>query len=204
MTHMHNPDASDKSQSNGKVQAFIILVVPLLIMVVATVMYRTGVFNPVGRTNQGVLISPVLQLSELPMQTFEDAQGQTLDDILTGKWHMILVDNGQCNARCDEWIYLTRQIHVALGKYLERVDRTFVTTGSFPKRLDEFPGYRRIQSDSQLADFFAAVGGQQALDGNYLFLADPLGNIMMFYTEEHGGKQIMKDFKKMLKVSTIG
>jgi len=37
-----------------------------------------------------------------------------------------------------------------------------------------------------------------------VFLVDPLGNIMMYYTPTHSGKDLLKDLQKLLKASQIG
>jgi cytochrome oxidase Cu insertion factor (SCO1/SenC/PrrC family) len=37
-----------------------------------------------------------------------------------------------------------------------------------------------------------------------IFLIDPLGNVILKYNEEFQGKKLLKDIKKLLKLSRIG
>jgi hypothetical protein len=40
--------------------------------------------------------------------------------------------------------------------------------------------------------------------GQGLYLVDPLGNIMMYYSTAFVGKELLKDLKKLLRNSNIG
>ena len=174
-----------------------ILLLPLLVLTAATLMYQTGMFNPSQRTNQGYLLSPVLQLSDLlPEQSQQ----------LHGSWQLILFDDGQPNGRSYDWIYWTRQIHVALGKDMDRVQRVFISSSDeMPARLQEIGGYQTFKLTREQIDAFThgQVHGDP-VSGGYLFVADPLGNVMLYYTGEQTGQQITKDLKKLLRISNIG
>jgi cytochrome oxidase Cu insertion factor (SCO1/SenC/PrrC family) len=188
------PTANRKS----KIQAAVILLLPLTIVIIGTLMYATGWMNPLGRTNEGELLLPPLDLKELELQ-----QGEFDDN---GKWKLILLDDGKCAQHCQESIYWVRQLHTALGKNSDRVQRYFLTPNqTAPAKLSEYPGYQKLVANEESIDEFLTdrVEGAATSD-NYILLADPLGNLMMYYTPEHTAKQILKDLKKLLKVSNIG
>jgi hypothetical protein len=42
------------------------------------------------------------------------------------------------------------------------------------------------------------------LSDDPIFVVDPFGNIMLYFTSEHDYKSQMSDIKKLLKLSTIG
>jgi hypothetical protein len=40
--------------------------------------------------------------------------------------------------------------------------------------------------------------------GQGIYVVDPLGNIMMYYSKDFVGKELLKDLKKLLRTSNIG
>ena len=191
------PIATAEPRRSSKWVAGFILGLPLVIITMATLVFQTGAFKPSGTTNEGFLLSPVLHLDNLLPNDYQQ---------LRGHWQLVLFDDGLEQGRTYEWLYWTRQIHIALGKYMPRIQRVIVTTEeSFPARADELDGYRKFRIDQQQIDTFlnGQVSGNPAT-GSYLFVADPLGNVMLYYTDEHTGKQITTDLKKLLKISNIG
>ncbi len=195
MNNHNNIVADDRQTPKGQWLVTIILVVPLLVITVSTWMYLSGKFNPVSTTNQGQLILPPISVSSIPVK------GERLGE--SQRWRLILVDNGDCAERCQEWIYWLRQVHTALGKRSERVERVFMTSGEAPTKLTDYPGYDFVELTED-ENFWQQNFHRPALKDNIILVADPLGNIMMLYDQNHGGKQILKDVKKMLKVSNIG
>ncbi|AJQ92780.1 hypothetical protein [Gynuella sunshinyii] len=195
-----NPSIETPAQipnTRSRLTASLILMLPVLVLVAATVMYQTGLMNPGEKNNQGNLLSPVLQLQDLLPQDYQRFRGH---------WQLILFDDGAADGRTHEWLYWTRQIHVALGKYMPRVQRLFITTqDKLPARVNEIEGYQTLRVDhEQLEAFMHGQLQGDPIKGAYLMIADPLGNVMLYYTAEHNGKQVTSDLKKLLKLSTIG
>lgn len=195
---MNNSSKDASASKKSKIQAALILLLPLLIVIGGTLMYITGWMNPLGRTNEGVLLLPPLDIKNLQLQRGEFEANE--------KWHLILLDDGQCLEQCQESIYWTRQLHTALGKNIDRVQRYFLTASpQLPEKLTEFPGYiGLVASRESLNAFFENRIEGEPLTDNYMLLVDPIGNLMMYYTPEHTAKQILKDLKKLLKISNIG
>ncbi len=97
---------------------------------------------------------------------------------------------------CEEATRLLRQITIALGKEGHRVARLLVQqTGALNAQLQQ--GYPAlIQLTSSATEVFNK--------GQGIYLVDPLGNIMMYYSKNFVGKELLKDLKKLLKNSNIG
>ena len=150
----------------------------------------------------------------------EDWSGASLDyQDANGLWTLVIVGDGVCEAACENALYLTRQVHIALGKDASRVQRYYAELGS---ALDEglaaalaeqHPRLVAVHADRvKFAEYVNAVteaqglefNVQQLVDESYVFVADPLGNIMLYFTSDHSGKQILKDVKKLLKNSKVG
>ncbi|XOV86234.1 MAG: hypothetical protein ACFHX7_14850 [Pseudomonadota bacterium] len=157
-------------------------------------------FAPSGTTNQGTLIEPVFQVEALGL-------GGAL--ALPPKWTLLMTSESACEmeSNCAHGLYLARQINIALGKDAERLQRAFII-GNQPElrhRLEsDYPEMliRQMNTDRLLPALETGTG-LSTVDG-HLFLVDPNGNVIMFYTPDQDGKAILKDLKHLLKLSNIG
>jgi hypothetical protein len=159
-------------------------------------------------TNMGTLVSPVRPVAAAGLAT---ADGTVLPDgALRGRWTYVLFAPAGCGEACREQLYLTRQVRLAVNKDVSRVQRMLVLpaapTGAAKAELDELhPDLRIVLSSSPDATFAAPFHGEAfAPDGTQYFLLDPLGNLMMRYADDAPGKGVLKDLRKLLKVSQIG
>lgn len=177
----------------GKTLAALILGVPLVLMALATFMYSSGWMSPSGRVNNGLLLTPVVALQSL---TVLDVPGLTSE-----KWQLILRVEGSCDARCDAWVVTLRQLHVALGKNESRVERLYLSDHSAPASVENVGYYRTVTTP--LTPLGSLI--QSAPVGNAgIFVSDPLGNMMLYYSLDADPKDIINDMKKLLKLSMIG
>lgn len=190
----------------GRRTAFLLFALGFGPMILATVMFYTGWLNPTEHTNQGALIQPTLPVADLNLETLSGeplaerfSRGQT--DL---QW-LLVVAAGECDNRCEELLYLARQVNVALGKNANRVSRAAVL-GSVNDDLDA-----RLATDYRLMERLvpargatpawpAAVNPEQE---PRIMLVDPFGNVMMHYGPEHSGKDMLKDLKHLLKLSKV-
>lgn len=149
---------------------------------------------PVTKTNLGTLISPPVS--------------HQIADVSIGerKWSLLVPVGETCDADCQQRFYFVRQVNIALGKNSDRVQRIIVADSktSLAAIEQEYPELIRI--DSSMAQFRNALESavSNPVSGNYIYLMDPNGNIMMFYTLEQAGKPMLKDIKHLLKISNIG
>jgi cytochrome oxidase Cu insertion factor (SCO1/SenC/PrrC family) len=144
---------------------------------------------PNGTTNEGNLVTPPVQASDLGL----------IDE--TGKWTLIIPVGANCDADCEERFYLARQVNVALGKESERVHRVLVDLGADVDTINslmaQYPNLARVEVSPSI--FESQLG-----EANLIFLMDPIGNIFMVYPKGKAGKPMMKDIKHLLKYSNIG
>ncbi|HEY6641499.1 SCO family protein [Povalibacter sp.] len=162
-----------------------------------------GAWRPAGNTNRGDLIHPARPLPafELVTTTGEKLDARTLD----GKWNVIFVGDGQCDARCREALVLMRQTRLALNDDMTRVQRLFLVTDHCCDQtyLDaEHAGLITATLDSPDGQSLLAVFPDT--DQGRIYIVDPLGNLMMSYSREAPQKGLLEDLKKLLKLSHIG
>lgn len=184
----------------GLIATFI---VPLLL---AMVLYaRLDIWSPSTFVNHGKLMDPVGPLSFFSM---EDASGRVYSQAdIEGRWTMIYLAESDCRIECQSQLFKMRQARAMLGRDLVRVQNVYIALGdeafasiqSTDERFSKFiqgrvpDGQRR----SLLNAFRTEAGG-------HFYLIDPLGNLVLDYDQNSTTKGIVKDLKRLLKVSNIG
>ncbi len=168
-----------------------------------------------GTANRGSLLQPPRQLDDSALLD-EDGYAFKYRD-LEPKWTMLVPSSGaSCGVECERSLYLTRQIHVAMGKDFPRLRRLYVgdaRVGDTPVSGEN--GMDRAMLDELLATehrgvrtAVATASVQQALFSEYQddrstwYLVDPAGWVMMSYNGEIDYKDVISDLKFLLKNSS--
>jgi cytochrome oxidase Cu insertion factor (SCO1/SenC/PrrC family) len=99
-----------------------------------------------------------------------------------------------------------RQVNTALGKNMDRLQRLFLSN----KVLDENTEINLLRSYPNLILIKNKPNKIHGLikgisdNKNSLLLVDPLGNVILRYDSNFDGKKLLKDIKKLLKLSRVG
>jgi cytochrome oxidase Cu insertion factor (SCO1/SenC/PrrC family) len=205
---MTEPGPSDTARHTSRAQFWLLAALFLVPLGFATFMYATG-WRPEGTVNKGDLIHPARPLTE---NTFVDPQDQTItEDLLKGKWTLVYIGNGQCDARCREALTLMRQTRLALGKEAPRVRGVFFATAdccdmSYLSREHAGLLVARAEeaSDREWLAQFPEYSGVPVDQAGRIYIVDPLGNLMMSYAPDAPDKALLEDLKRLLKQSHIG
>lgn len=176
----------------------------MLVLTVAPIAaaYLIYYFWPPTRTvNYGELIEP----RPMPDAQFTLADGARFQlSSLRGKWVLVTVDSGACEAYCERKLYYMRQVRLAQGKEMERVERALFlsdTAATAAEKLAPYAGTWLIRAaGSDFLELFPAPGARSA----HIYLIDPLGNLMMRYPPEPDPRRMIRDLKRLLKASRIG
>lgn len=123
---------------------------------------------------------------------------------LRGKWVMLQFDTAACDAYCEQKLYFMRQVRIAQGKDMERVDRVWVLTDDGaprPKLLAAIEGTDVVRARNGT---FAAAFAHRASVTDHIYLIDPLGNLMMRFPRDPNPSKMLKDLQRLLKYSQIG
>jgi cytochrome oxidase Cu insertion factor (SCO1/SenC/PrrC family) len=189
-----------------RTQFWILLGIFFVPLALAFVLYY-GVqdWRPGGSTNNGQLIDPPRPLPQAALTT---PTGATLDaNFMLGKWTLVYVGGGACDARCREALTLMRQTRLALGDDMTRVQRLFLAGAGCCDQayLDEqhaglITALTESAAGSELLRHFPA----DSTTAGRIYIVDPLGNLMMSYEPDARPKDLLEDLKKLLKLSHIG
>jgi cytochrome oxidase Cu insertion factor (SCO1/SenC/PrrC family) len=204
---MNRPVEQTSQGSRSRKQIWILVGAFVAPLALAFLLYYGLGARPHGNTNKGELIHPA---RPLPTAELPGATDQTFAaDALHGKWSMVFIGDGACDARCREALTLMRQTRLALGDKMERVQRVFLITGNccdqayldteqhglLLGRIDNPAGRTLLETFPDAAQ--VGVLGR-------IYLVDPLGNLMMQYEADAPQKALLEDLKKLLKLSHIG
>jgi hypothetical protein len=163
---------------------------PLLL---SFLMYYGLSWRPAGHTNHGTLIEPPRPLP-------------AASAVFLGKWSLVYVGSGDCDAECHNALYFMRQTQLGLGHLLPRVQRVFIATArccdqAFLER--EHSGLLTVDPpESERAPLLAQFPAD-ARDKT-LFIVDPRGNLMMRYDAHADPRGLHEDLEKLLNLSHIG
>jgi hypothetical protein len=117
---------------------------------------------------------------------------------LRGKWVFVTVDAAGCAAACERKLYVVRQVRRGQGKDAERIERLWLLAdGGKPRAelLAAIEGSHVVPATPQLFG---------ELPGNYIYLVDPLGNLMMRFPGDPDPAKLIKDLQRLLKYSRFG
>ncbi|HJV87951.1 MAG TPA: cytochrome C oxidase subunit I [Noviherbaspirillum sp.] len=163
------------------------------------------VIKPQGRTNYGELIDP----RDYPVPALDavmlDGRPVSLD-AYRGKWIMLQVSDAECNASCQKKLYDMRQLRLAQGKDMDRIERVWLITDDKPLEtmlMREYDGTHLLRvKPAALKSWLPAEAGTTSAD--HIYMIDPLGNLMMRFPKDADPNKIKKDLAKLLKASRIG
>lgn len=159
-------------------------------------------------TNAGELVHPAVPLVEFSVPGLEAGSVISLED-LNRKWTFVIIAKAGCQESCRTDLYNTRQLRTSVNKDIDRVQRLLILQSQPDAELAAFLETEHPflivaveGQDGSLSSQFAVKNYRS--DGAYIFLLDPLANLMMAYSREVSWKGMFKDLRKLLKTSQIG
>ena len=152
------------------------------------------------RMNYGELITP----RPLPELALQDTEGRSVPlSVLKGKWTMVQVDEGRCVTLCQDKLYKMRQIRLAQGKNMDRVQRLWVVLqdeAPDPEVMKQHQGTMVLRAGR--VDVSSFLPADTSLR-DHIWIVDPLGNVMMRYGRDADPSRIKNDLARLLRVSRI-
>ncbi|MBI3285194.1 MAG: cytochrome C oxidase subunit I [Burkholderiales bacterium] len=163
--------------------------------------------KPSGRTNYGAILDPRLYpMPQLNAHLLGQEEKTQELDAYSGKWIMLQIDGGACPDACRKKLYDMRQLRLAQGKEMERIERVWLLTDEQPVAtmlLREVDGTHVLRvAPAALKNWLPTEDGSQISE--HIYLIDPRGNLMMRFPKDADPNKIKKDLGKLLRASAIG
>lgn len=163
------------------------------------------VIKPQGRTNYGQILDP--RQYPLPKLNAFALDGTPTElTAYKGKWLMLQVGASDCNTACKTQLYEMRQLRLAQGKAMSRIERVWLITDAQPidaTLMHEYDGTRMLRVQPASLDRWLPVA-PGTVPSDHLYVVDPLGNLMMRFPKDADPNKIKNDLGKLLRASSIG
>lgn len=194
--------------SSFKNRTFLLFIIALFGLPLVLAWLLVGHWHPDSTVNHGELLTPAQPINHLQIRQ-TDGQLLTTDD-LKGRWTLAYLAT-DCEERCEKSLYHMRQVRLALGKDMERVQTLYMHTAPLDDKVkswlnQQHPALKKGIADGQTLDFFQHVfPGQESTNfGEWIYMIDPLGNLFIRYATHEEPKGILEDLERLLKYSKIG
>ncbi len=177
-----------------------------IIPVVAAIFWKPQQFM-----NHGELVEPARPIDDVALTTLEGKPIRFGE--LKTKWTLLYFGPAACLQACERNLYKMRQVRLAQGKNMLRVQNVFVMTdpGGLQRLrevLKQYPDLRVVTGTRKnvkaLVDQFALQPGSPSSRLRRIYVVDPIGNFMMSYPADADPSGMRKDLARLLKVSRIG
>ena len=193
--------------TRGRLKLILVLTLFLGPLLAAFLWYYSfgAALTPKGKTNYANLISPVVTLSDFN-DHLTDSSAFKLDG-LKRKWTIVHIVREACDEQCELSLYNTRQTRIAVGKDANRLQRVLILSTSVPAEpiMEQHADLKVIHmEDSGLGAELAAISADIKSGSNDALMIDPLGNVMMEIPVDLNPSLLLKDLKKLLKLSRVG
>ncbi|MEP1595961.1 MAG: hypothetical protein ABJK20_15340, partial [Halieaceae bacterium] len=149
---------NETSQNNNRLVLLLIAGIPLTMILAASWLWffvmrgDLDLVGMLGTANRGNLVQPPRQFADL--QLLDDGGYPFAYDDLEPRWSLVVVNSGEaCDQDCEHNLYMTRQIHVAMGKGFSRIRRLYV--GEQPPAQTQLP-LQSLSDGSPLPASFAS------------------------------------------------
>jgi hypothetical protein len=211
------------NQSGGRAILLLIAGLPVTMILASTWLWYfvergdVDIIGALGTANSGELLAEPINIRALE---FEATDGSTVGlSSIEPKWTMLLVNDGAtCDAACNELLYVTRQIRIAIGRDYQRTQRLLIVDTPIDliqSNVDsgdtEGPSDDMTLLMPQLEDDHVDLNVWRREDQAVLpegqsepsawYLVDPSGWVMMRYTTDVNYKDVIGDIKFLLKNS---
>jgi hypothetical protein len=194
---------ANNQQKKGRWKLFAVIAICASPLIASYLTYY--VIKPEDRTNYGALIDPRAYPIP-PLDSFTLDGKPTGLAAYTGKWIMLQVSGADCAADCRERLHDMRQLRLAQGKNMERIERVWLVTDKQPvetQLIREYDGTHILRvNEDKLKAWLPTETGTTATD--HIYMIDPLGNLMMRFPKDADPNKIKKDLSKLLRASSIG
>ena len=179
-----------------KSRLFLLLIFSACALPIAASLFVYYVWKPAKFLNHGEL----MELKPLPAGSFVDSQGKEVTLQREGKWTLLVLDSGNCDAECRQRLYDVRQVWLAFELNKDRLQRVWAVSDDVKPDvavLKDHEGLAVVRANEVLIKFFPqpSVGR--------IYLIDDRGNQVLRYLPKPEPKRMIKDVSRLLLIKKM-
>jgi hypothetical protein len=207
--------AKQQGKAKGQWQVWLMILILGGVMIAGFLLFpqtkeaRDRLLGALGTTNHGEFVMPAVSIKALELK---DSDGQTWQhEEQKVKWRMVIPGQAACVDECRELLYLTRQVHISLGKYSRRFERIYLNLDDHidaetAEYMKQHPFLHTLFGDREavtalLAGTNAPLNLAPEAGPQRAYLVDQNGLVMMSYTLEISGHDMIEDIEHLMKYS---
>jgi cytochrome oxidase Cu insertion factor (SCO1/SenC/PrrC family) len=202
---------AETSSNRGKLQLWLIIIMVAGVFIGGFVMMpsneeeKARLLAMLGTSNKGTLLIPTAPMADL--SSTQDGEPWRWGEI-EPRWRLVLPVVHGCDQACKDMLYASRQVHIRLDKKAHRVNRVLLNLGeplseaSLAFLQEEHVYLKVVDADyGQFAALLAATNADWRAESARLFVVDQNGEMMMYYTPDHDGSDMLADLRHLLRYS---
>lgn len=204
---MTNEDITQQARPKGeKPWPLIIMLTMLFSVIVAgfllvpkTEEQKMMWLSLLGTNNYGELMNPPLEL----VGQLLDSEGTVWSDDLEIPWKLVLVNQGDCDAVCQEMAGFINRVHTRMNKLAPELKRGYLAVGANSGvTVDAALDYEILQVPHvDMQALLAQSGVPDLSEGPLVFLMNPREVFFLYYTTEHEGVGMLEDIEHVIKLA---
>lgn len=113
------------------------------------------------------------------------------------RWSLVYVRTTACDDPCARDLERLRQVHGALGRDVDRVQRVYLDGADAPPTPAD-PALVRLRVDDGPGAGVARALDAAQLSVGRVYVADPRGNLLASYPPDVEQKELLRDLKRLL------
>lgn len=183
---------------------YLLFIVACFAVPLAAAGWLAGRWVPGHTVQHGELLSPARPTG----LRFTSLDGRSTT--LRGYWTLLYAGSAKgCDARCHTALYDLRQVRLALGKDMGRVETVWLLDGAPDAALRQWLAHEHTAmvvgvADAGMQSLLLKAFAQVGTVGDWIYLIDPHGNLLMRYPVTVEPRGVLKDLQRLLKWSRIG
>jgi hypothetical protein len=152
----------------------------------------------------GRFVTPPVALHPPPLP-FALGHGRLSPSYFRGRWTLMYLGRPDCQPDCREALYATRQIRLAMGVDITRVQRIYLVLGRPTKT-----GFLQVEDPDLTVVDAATPSGRRFVArllhaahtslGHEIYVVDPEGRLMMVYPAGADPMVLLHDMQRLLSV----
>ncbi len=191
------------TKKNSKLQGYLLIAVFVVPLFIAMGMYfmRDGM-HAVKSVSHGELIYPAQPVTRIQIESGENSRIDL--ETLKGKWTYLVYSPQACDLECEASLFKLRQTKKATGREANRVQSALLIKAGQLETEIQNRNPRTLMGELIKMELENGDRASLKLEPGKIYLMDPHGNLMMKYDQSSTSRGMLKDIKKLLKISNIG